>query len=987
MWTGVSGLLAHGDKMNIIGNNIANVNTVGFKAQRMDFADFIYQDTFTNSGTGQVGRGVSVGAIMNDFSQGPYESTTDPTDLSIAGRGFFQVKKPGTNEAYYTRAGNFRFDKDLFLCDPNGMALQGWKIDNSGGVQQAVGGMSNQNNANKSSILGSGVPQDVQFDNMTVMPQATTNMQFQVNLSQNGSDKMRDNSNPFASLFKLWNGTQPPPSPNTPAIPKDGFEYQSTMGVFDEAGVEHKVTVYYDKVSPDDYTGGEGDIWEYIVTMDPSEDARQFVDENGILRKMNETDAGGLLMSGTMHFNKAGTMINQTAYTLGGKQDPTTNPDSFADVPDPSDPTGTKMLKVIKLDPNDLNNWYPAAVSNSGLPIMNANFTGVLDAQTTNSPSGNKYNIEIDFGAKISNFSMPWSSSDSLGSLGATPYVANSSYSPTNPANGPQFFMLNPSYSASAAPGTFESLKYLLKDVPKYERDAGGNILNTAGGRYDADMYANLSKQAADAKKAYEDAKNAIVKGGGTIDGGGNVTWPPQLDPAVRAILENDMNVAHTANNAALTALNTARTADTAAAQNVTATTAALASAQRALTTNSGLLNTAVTTNTAFITAFPAPSAMPAALSALLQADPAATFNADGTIAASTADAATQLAFTTALGTPAAASGTAINALLGAIAPQLTTQGTAIGTRNTAQGAKDAADAAKLLTFAEVGRRQTDQNATLAVFNTAKTALEAGGGSFENGVVKWPWPTPAEQNQMVTTLLNTQAEDLRLSAAAADAAPQPSTTTGSWNYNDPAFDFSTPPGIFPPGYTEDATAYYASLTKGLTETKIPLDKYAAGTAADANDLGTINKPVIIDARACTSLAGANATRGNSQNGYTFGDMTSYRVDADGVLSGIYSNGITLPLWQIVLYDFSSTQALRREGGNLFSETRESGQPQSGPAGVSGLGKIQGSSLEQSNVDMSREFVLMITTQRGFQSNSKIITTTDTMLETVIQMKR
>ncbi|MDR1489312.1 MAG: flagellar hook-basal body complex protein, partial [Desulfovibrio sp.] len=79
--------------------------------------------------------------------------------------------------------------------------------------------------------------------------------------------------------------------------------------------------------------------------------------------------------------------------------------------------------------------------------------------------------------------------------------------------------------------------------------------------------------------------------------------------------------------------------------------------------------------------------------------------------------------------------------------------------------------------------------------------------------------------------------------------------------------------------------------------------------------------------------------------------------------------------------------LRREGGNLFTETRESGLASSGAAGTGTFGTTQGYSLEQSNVDLSREFVNMITTQRGFQANSKSITTVDTMLETVIAMKR
>ena len=125
----------------------------------------------------------------------------------------------------------------------------------------------------------------------------------------------------------------------------------------------------------------------------------------------------------------------------------------------------------------------------------------------------------------------------------------------------------------------------------------------------------------------------------------------------------------------------------------------------------------------------------------------------------------------------------------------------------------------------------------------------------------------------------------------------------------------------------------------------------------------------------------------SQDGYTFGELRNVSVNQDGVLSASYSNGVTLELYQITLADFHSKQNMRQEGGNLFTETRESGMPITGAANTGTFGTTNSNSLEQSNVDLSREFVNMITTQKGFQANSKTITTVDTMLDTVIQMKR
>ena len=90
---------------------------------------------------------------------------------------------------------------------------------------------------------------------------------------------------------------------------------------------------------------------------------------------------------------------------------------------------------------------------------------------------------------------------------------------------------------------------------------------------------------------------------------------------------------------------------------------------------------------------------------------------------------------------------------------------------------------------------------------------------------------------------------------------------------------------------------------------------------------------------------------------------------------------------MALAKFTNTQGLQKEGSNLFSETRDSGTAITNRPGTNGLGSIAPNSLEQSNVDIATEFVKMITTQRGFQANSKIITVTDQMLSDLINLKR
>jgi len=142
-----------------------------------------------------------------------------------------------------------------------------------------------------------------------------------------------------------------------------------------------------------------------------------------------------------------------------------------------------------------------------------------------------------------------------------------------------------------------------------------------------------------------------------------------------------------------------------------------------------------------------------------------------------------------------------------------------------------------------------------------------------------------------------------------------------------------------------------------------------------------------EALASSQYASASTTIFQDQNGFGAGFLQSVAVSAEGVITGHYSNGQIIPRNLIGLADFNNLIGLSKLGGNLFSVTTESGAPITGQPGTNGLGSIAPNSLEQSNVDLGAEFVRMITVQRGFQANSKIITTTDDMLAELISLKR
>ncbi len=151
MFTGVSGLLANAEGINVIGNNLANVNTIGFKSGRMLFSDMLSTDIGNNS---QIGRGSMIQKVDNVFAQGSFESTESVTDLALQGNSFFALKAPGDaapvtqNQSYVSRAGAFRTDADLYLVNADGYQVldtQGNPIkfnDNASGIATAVAALS-----------------------------------------------------------------------------------------------------------------------------------------------------------------------------------------------------------------------------------------------------------------------------------------------------------------------------------------------------------------------------------------------------------------------------------------------------------------------------------------------------------------------------------------------------------------------------------------------------------------------------------------------------------------------------------------------------------------------------------------------------------------------------------------------------------------------------------------------------------------------------
>ena len=137
----------------------------------------------------------------------------------------------------------------------------------------------------------------------------------------------------------------------------------------------------------------------------------------------------------------------------------------------------------------------------------------------------------------------------------------------------------------------------------------------------------------------------------------------------------------------------------------------------------------------------------------------------------------------------------------------------------------------------------------------------------------------------------------------------------------------------------------------------------------------------------TQSASKSTTKAFYQDGYTMGYLDNFKIDSSGIITGVYSNGTNRTIGQIALASFANDRGLEKAGDNTYIESNNSGMARIGESGVAGKGTLMAGALEMSNVDLSEQMTDMIVTQRGFQSNAKTIQTADTLLETVLSLKR
>ncbi|MBU0681564.1 MAG: flagellar hook-basal body complex protein [Proteobacteria bacterium] len=937
LYSSISGLSTMGNAMSVLGDNVANVNTVAYKSSRATFQDVLSQSVSTASGSRQVGRGVTLSTVDGLFAQGSFESSSTPTDMAIGGQGFFMLRGPDSAEAdMYSRAGEFRFDQEGNLINPVGYFVQGWELDGEGDRAGTIGDIN----------IGKSTP-----------PVTTTNVELIANLDSRIVDETNEER-----LFESWNGTNAALATPTPPIDSSKFEYTSAIKVYDSQGASHDITIYFDKTT-------NNNEWEFMVTCDPTEDLRNLsVNQQQIFAPYDTMDytvhqGAGALMYGTIQFTTSGEIDTIDAWQVppDGQVDPARNENR------------------IVLNPDDA--YYE----------FSANFTGEAIDYTANPPVINptmRLNIGAQYGGVTSTQSQILvSDGGAISDTSAgTVITSTTQWNSVYDSSGNQMMtgdvLIFDGFDHTGASVT--PLVYTVDGTNRVQ-DLLDDLRTTFGVNADLDDQGRLrltDSTSGDSALAitefYTISANNSVPFGGVQEV--NATWAYSLD----AVYSGGSPITDTT-----TALIGAE--DAAALPIEAGDQFVFAGASGGGTFTEGVTGTTIQDLLTWLEG--------------VYAGTTATLDSNGYIRI-------------------------VDNTPGAGILDVTA-------RIVESGVADGATPWGMTAVAVAMTPYAAYRASIDITTSKQQILSIGQGfATDSGTVpvitsQTPWASVhdlAGNGGAGTGTELVAGDTISFTGVSGDGATtvapgvngtflvQAPGSTAFWSLNaDPItgtvqdllnwleFTFEAEARIDEAGRLQltDWVADSSTRASQLTITSIAYSSTVepwgvAEFETHLADIGTedgsqrgdvVSNKFKPEALATTQYANSSTTIFQDQDGFSSGFLQSVSVDTQGVITGHYSNGQVLEKAQVALATFNNLTGLFKNGGNIFTETTQSGAPTTGAPGDNGLGSIAPNALEQSNVDLGVEFVKLITVQRGFQANSKIITTTDEMLNDLINIKR
>ena len=957
LYSGISGLQSHQVAMDVESNNIANVNTVGFKYSRANFSDLLAQTssiaTAPQGSLGgknavQVGLGTSVDSTTRIFSQGSIQNTDKNTDVAIQGDGFFIVSPDGGNSYKYTRAGDFKFDAGGNFVDNNGFIVQGWTRNEETGKVDATSPISN-----------------IQISpGLTTPASSTAKVELKANLN---SGPVVEN---FSAAYEIPSGITPS-NPSLDALDSYGNPIASgNMGVmFNESGeafnLQDNQGVWMSFLSSvkDDgaaVTAGAGEL-DITLMLD-----------DGITTQRIVTTGGAATNSALANGNRYVAAINAYTSTTGitasydelTQQISLTNPNSNSAASHNINVTaaaGTSGITTGSVN-TAYKYQYNSASANAAIN-ENKTFTSVADLRTAmeaqaRSVKSNGGIVTAGAGELNTTLTLADGSTQQVTTTGGlatnttlvngnryvaaiNAYTSTTGITASYDDTTKQITLINPVTAAiddlygidtgvvAAGAGELNTTLTLADGTTQQITTTGGVPTNTTlvnGDRYAAAINAVTNTTGITA--SYDDVSKQIT-----------LTYPDASSVTI-----NDLYATAGVVAAGAGELNTTLTLADGTTQQITttggvATNTTLdngdryAAAINAVTITTGITASYDDTTKQITLTYPNPTT-----TTISDLDGTATaenieisVNSDGKFeiinpggSAGDYDINLQVTAFSGSGITENTKFTSSMSSMNSILP------VASGGKAYSQSFNAATHSSGIDIYDSLGSKHTIRT------DFRKTAMDTATGSTWEMIITVPEP------------------------ATIDTVAPTNEKKGSIKFNnDGSLQTFNPPNLS-----------FSANNGSAAEQQISLS------------LGTANA---FDGM--TSFDSKSSTSGISQDGYTGGDLVGIRIDQSGTVVGSFSNGRSFGLAQVSMAKFTNNEGLATEGGNVYVQTANSGDPVIGTAATSGRGFIQSSALEQSNVDLSLALTQLIIIQRGYQANGKTITTSDALLETLIGLKR
>ena len=1009
LYSGISGLKSHQTAMDVVGNNISNVNTTGFKSSRVTFADTLSQTLSSASAPAgnigginakQIGLGSGVAAIDTIFTDGSVKSTGLNTDMCLSGNGLFVVhSESSANEMYYTRNGNFKFDASGNFVTSDGYKVQGWVADANGNITvdpsktsdiTIPAGKVMEANATEKAVYTSNLNSaEATIAGITMMDDNGS----KVLVSQNNVDTLTCGSK--------YNDSDKAKINNVNVEFKEGCTITSAKG-------QYGMTNNYQLVSAVEAVCSNGD--KIFVPKD-SENAYTKGELLSALsvKEIVDGSQNATLDDGAIFFNNSNSNYKVTL----------ANGDTI-DIPAPPTTSFTKGSSVTGL----------TVQSVAGTTVT---LTDGINTYTLTNNSGTVYSPAQSVSQNVADITIV--STDTISSVGSALDIScSNNCSIIVPQNATGAYDMGNKIGESIS--TFPVNE--IKAYSKYVTLENGAVFvnNDAGSSYSVTL-SNGDVLEVAAPPAFDFAKGGAVPAlTVTSVAGATVT------------LSDGTNTYTLTNNSGTSYGGTVTTLTGTIANIAINSTVKLDNMNGALEvscSNGDTISVPDTSTTSYkmgssISLLSVNEIKAGSNKVTLSDDAVLTNNSNSKYIVSlangdvlTVDAPPGETFTK-----------------GAVMPTLTVNSVVGKTVTLTDGGGHTYTLTNNSgnTYS-VGSTVTENVISISIdssatMNSVKGCVLSGNGvkddfTMNSGTIKASNGITVSAMELtdnldsVITISNANSREYKVGDKYEGVVDSMSLTmsdgtstnevTGSYNIG-----YSKPLSTMITVYDTLGNAHNISVF--LTKTSVDSlkgNEWTASINLDGSGVTTIKEPdgsvstvsmpdlkirfspngecttgvgtaelilrngsqadqkINVDFSSVTQFAGSNTAYG-SADGNAYGTLKSISINTAGTIIGTYTNGINRAEAQVAIAQFNNAAGLTKIGNSMYTASNNSGTANINT--VSALGcSITPSSLEMSNVDMATELTDMIVTQRGYQSNSKIITVSDELLETLINMKR